>query len=71
MSDTALLRLTVEIEPASEPIAGWVDGSGSRTRFGGVLELLALLDAARTVEGDSPSGSAGRGEREDEQAPPR
>ena len=51
-------RLWIELDPASEPIAGVVhDGSESGRPFAGWLELVALLEAARraAVGPDSPS----------------
>jgi hypothetical protein len=41
-------RVWIEVDPASEPIAGVIhDGSGPGRPFAGWLELVALLEAAR------------------------
>jgi hypothetical protein len=51
-------RLWIELDPASEPIAGVVhDGSESGRPFAGLLELVALVEAERgpAVGPDSPS----------------
>jgi hypothetical protein len=51
-------RVWIELNPASEPIAGVIhDGSESGRPFAGWLELVALLEAARSgaVGPDSPS----------------
>jgi hypothetical protein len=41
-------RVWIEVDPASEPIAGVIhDGSGDGRAFAGWLELVALLEATR------------------------
>ena len=52
-SDSAPDRVWIEIDPASEPIAGVLHHSSEPDRpFAGWLELVALLEAARRPGAD-------------------
>jgi hypothetical protein len=42
------LRLVLDLEPADDPVRGWLQGpDGVRKPFVGLLGLLAVLDEAR------------------------
>lgn len=42
------MRLTIEIDPCSQPIAGWLQPNGEPRRgFVGMLELISLLEGLR------------------------
>jgi hypothetical protein len=43
-----MVRLTIEIDPSSQPIAGWLQPNGEPKRdFVGILELISLLEWLR------------------------
>jgi hypothetical protein len=45
------LHLLLDIEQGRDPVQGWLQSpDGTRERFEGLLELLAVLDAARGVD---------------------
>jgi hypothetical protein len=45
---SGLVRVTIEFDPASAPITGWFQREErTRQEFRGMLELIALLEAAR------------------------
>jgi hypothetical protein len=51
VSEPARLHLVLEIEQGRDPVRGWLQNpDGARERFEGLLELLAVLDAARGVD---------------------
>jgi hypothetical protein len=42
------MRITLELDPTAEPIAGWLQCAGEeREEFEGMVELIALLEALR------------------------
>jgi hypothetical protein len=42
------MRMTMELDLRSQPIAGWLQAEGrQRQEFEGVMELIALLEALR------------------------
>jgi hypothetical protein len=42
------MRLTIEIDPRSQPIAGWLQPNGEpRREFVGMLELVSMLEGLR------------------------
>ena len=42
------MRLTIELDPCSQPIAGWMQANGEPRRgFVGMLELISLLEGLR------------------------
>jgi hypothetical protein len=42
------MRMTMELDLRSQPIAGWLQAEGrERQEFEGMLELMALLEALR------------------------
>jgi hypothetical protein len=44
----ARMRLTIEIDARSQPIAGWLQPNGGpREEFVGLLELISLLEELR------------------------
>lgn len=46
------LAIQVEVEPDSDPIKGVVsDGTGEVRDFRGWVQLMAAIDAARSIEG--------------------
>jgi hypothetical protein len=50
------MRLTIEIDPGSQPIAGWLQPDGGRKQeFVGMLELISLLEELRTQPPTAPS----------------
>jgi hypothetical protein len=45
---SGLVRVTIDFDPASAPITGWLQPEERpRQEFRGMLELIALLEAAR------------------------
>ena len=45
---SGLVRVTIEFDPTSAPITGWLEREERpRQEFRGMLELIALLEAAR------------------------
>ena len=56
MDDAGLVRVSIDLEPGREPVCGWLTGPGRGVvRFEGLLNLVALLDAARRpVAGGEP-----------------
>lgn len=43
--------MTIEFDPASAPIAGWLERDGQpRTEFRGMIELISLIEASRQAE---------------------
>ena len=51
VSEPARLHLVLDIEQGRDPVQGWLQSpDGTRKRFEGLLELLAVLDAARGVD---------------------
>jgi hypothetical protein len=50
------MRLTIEIDPRSQPIAGWLQPKGEpRREFVGMLELISLLEALRERPSHPPA----------------
>jgi hypothetical protein len=50
----SLSRVTIEFDPASAPIAGWLERDGQpRTEFRGMIELISLIEASRRPEAAS------------------
>lgn len=50
------LKLTIEVDPRTEPVRGFFDdGRRGRLPFAGMLELLALMEAARHESRDGAS----------------
>jgi hypothetical protein len=53
------VKLTIEVDPRTEPVRGFFDdGRKGPLPFAGMLELLALLEAARHFGDDTPSEAA-------------
>lgn len=51
VSEPASLHLVLDIEQGRDPVQGWLQSpDGTRERFEGLLELLAVLEAARGVD---------------------
>ena len=51
VSESARLHLVLDIEQGRDPVQGWLQSpDGTRERFEGLLELLAVLDAARGAD---------------------
>jgi hypothetical protein len=43
-----LTRMTIEFDPASAPIAGWLEREGQpRREFRGMIELISLIETPR------------------------
>lgn len=50
--------MTIHIEPGSQPIAGWLQVNGAaRREFEGMIELIQLLETARSSRHSPPGGS--------------
>jgi hypothetical protein len=48
MGSPASLRLVLDLDPADDPVRGWLQGpDGVREPFVGLLGFLAVLDEAR------------------------
>ncbi len=46
--ESGLARMTIAFDPAAVPIAGWLEPEQRpRQRFESMMELIALLEAAR------------------------
>lgn len=59
MMNADWLRLVIEVDPRTEPVRGFFDdGRRGRLPFAGMLELLALLEAARHQGDDTPREAA-------------
>lgn len=53
MHTDPIIRITLEIKPSSEPIAGWAEAeTGERRPFVGMLELIGMLESARAGAGE-------------------
>ena len=47
------LRISIEIDPGTEPVAGWIAVAGAAPRpFVGWMELVHLIDRARHPSGE-------------------
>lgn len=54
-------RLIIELDPG-EPISGRLQAEGHRLiRFAGWMELVALLDDTRSIDGDAEGDATGEG----------
>ncbi len=50
-----LVRVTIELDPASRPIVGWFEQQHRPPQeFRGILELISLLEAAREPSLEEP-----------------
>jgi hypothetical protein len=53
------MRLTIELDTHSQPIAGWLQPDGEpRREFAGMLELISLLEELRERPPEEPVEAA-------------
>jgi hypothetical protein len=55
------LRITLDLDPSTTPIAGSVEAGGKRTSFQGLLELVSLLERLRGAARPADVGERGVG----------
>jgi hypothetical protein len=51
------VKLVIEVDPRTEPVRGFLDDGRGPLPFAGMLELLAMLEAARHLPGDTASAA--------------